>query len=47
MLSYLSKAGYNKALAPIVVREDKTTSPKITLLDTFNNSRSKLKAHLA
>ena len=43
--SHSSKAGHGKA--PVVVREDKVTSPKMTLPDTFNGNRSKLKAHLA
>jgi hypothetical protein len=43
--SHSSKAGHGKA--PVVVREDKVTSLKMTLLDTFNGNRSKLKAHLA
>ena len=46
MLSHLSKARHSKALAPIVVKEDKVTSFKITLLDMFNSNKSKLKAHL-
>jgi hypothetical protein len=45
MPSHSSKAGHSKA--PVVAREDKVTSPKMTLLDTFNGNRSKLKAHLA
>ena len=45
--SHSSKAGHGKAPAPMAVREDKVTSPKMTLLDTFNGNRSKLKAHLA
>ena len=47
MLSHSSKARHSKAPTPIAVREDKVTSPKMTLLDTFNSNRSKLKAHLA
>ena len=47
MLSHLSKARHSKAPIPIAVKEDKVTSSKMTLLDTFNSNRSKLKAHLA
>jgi hypothetical protein len=44
--SHLSKVGHGKSKEALS-KDDKATPPKLALLDTFNGSCAKLKAHLA